>query len=73
MTTNLAPKSSTLNSIGVSIACVVVLIIVITISISDANQKLDYFEALKNSKWQESETLITPYHEVKVNQYRDNS
>lgn len=73
MTTNITPHTSTMNSIGGSIACVVVMIIVITTSIRSANQKLGYFEELKNSKWQENKTLITSYHQLKVNQYRDNS
>ena len=73
MSKNFSPKTSPLNSVGVSIACVVITIIVITSTIKNVNEKLNYFEELKSSKWQESQTLITPYHQVKVTQYRDNS
>ena len=73
MSKNFSPKTSPLNSVGISIACVVIIIIVITSTIKNVNEKLNYFEELKSSKWQESQTLITPYHQVKVTQYRDNS
>ena len=66
MSKNFSPKTFPLNSVGVSIACVVIIIIVITSTIKNVNEKLNYFEELKSSKWQESQTLITPYHQVKV-------